>query len=370
MRSKTRSFLTTFGIVIGITAIVALGSVSEGLRIQISEALEMAAGLIYVYEESDQPLFLAMASSSLSEEKIQEIEDVGGIKESARFVMDIAYLDGDQQFGQPDLFINGVDPENEELLVTESAELDDGETLEGGDAYSATIGYSLAQDLDIGVGDTIELKEENFVIVGVYKKIGDPGLDNGVLIPIETALDLLDTEEYSGIIVYPEDLDDVEEITDYINENIEGVTALSTEDVAITISSVIDQIQIFTFGIAGISAIVGGLGVLNTMIMSIMERKREIGIMKAVGATNNCILQQILTESVIITFFGGLAGVILGSLGAYSLRFISSALESATVTPSLAIGSLIFAVLLGLLGGFYPAWKASKLDPIEAIRYE
>jgi putative ABC transport system permease protein len=101
-----------------------------------------------------------------------------------------------------------------------------------------------------------------------------------------------------------------------------------------------------------------------------MERKREIGIMKAVGGTNSCILRQILIESVVITFLGGVAGIILGSLGAYSLRFLSSSLESATVTPSLAIGSLMFAIFLGLVGGYYPAVKASKLDPIEAIKYE
>jgi putative ABC transport system permease protein len=370
MRSKTRTLLTTIGIIIGISTMVALGSISEGLRSQISEALESAGGLIYVYEESDQPLFLAMGTSRLSEDKIEEIESVEGIEESARFVMDFGYLDEDQQFGQPDLFINGIDPEDEELLVTENAELDDGETLEAGDTYSATIGYNLAQNLDVDVGDTIELKEENFIIKGVYKKFGDPGLDDGVLIPIEIALDLLETEDYSGIIIYPEDIDDVEEITDYINENIDGVTALSTEDVANSVSGIIDQVQVFTLGIAGVSALVGGLGVLNTMIMSVMERKREIGIMKAVGGTNSCILRQILIESVVITFLGGVAGIILGSLGAYSLRFLSSSLESATVTPSLAIGSLMFAIFLGLVGGYYPAVKASKLDPIEAIKYE
>jgi len=370
MRSKTRSFLTTFGIVIGITAIVALGSISEGLRKQISDALQQASGQIIVYEESNQPIFVAMTASRLSEDKVEEIENINGIKESARYLMDFSYLEGDQYLGQPDLYINGIDPEQESLLVTENAELEEGETLESGDTYSATIGHDLAEALDVEVGDTIEVKEEIFVIKGIYKKFGDPGLDSGVLIPIDVAFDLLDTEECSGIILYPEDIEDVEEITEYIEENIDDVSALSTEEAASTISGIIDQVQVFTIGIAGISAIVGGLGVLNTMIMSIMERKREIGIMKAVGATNNCILQQILTESVIITFFGGLAGIILGSLGAYSLRFVNAVLESAAVTPNLAIGSLIFSVFLGLIGGFYPAWKASKLDPIEAIRYE
>jgi len=106
------------------------------------------------------------------------------------------------------------------------------------------------------------------------------------------------------------------------------------------------------------------------MIMSIMERKREIGIMKAVGATNRFILTQILLESVIITLIGGLLGVTLGFMGSYSLRFVSEGLARATVTPQLILGSIIFTIFLGLFGGFYPAWKAAKLDPMEAIRYE
>jgi putative ABC transport system permease protein len=135
-------------------------------------------------------------------------------------------------------------------------------------------------------------------------------------------------------------------------------------------SRIVDMISIFTIGISSIAAIVGGLGVMNTMIMSVLERKREIGIMKAIGATNKFVLTQILVESVMISLIGGVLGLLIGGVGSYSLRFISSGLANARVTINLAIGSLSFAVFLGLFGGLYPAWSASKLNPIEAIRYE
>jgi len=183
-------------------------------------------------------------------------------------------------------------------------------------------------------------------------------------------MDVYNLDSYGAVYVVPDDIRKIESVANDIESEFDDLSAQTQTELANQASQIVDTIRIFTFGIAGISAVVGGLGVMNTMIMSVMERKREIGIMKAIGATNRFILTQILLESIIITLIGGVMGLILGSLGSFSLRFISENLAHAAVTPQLALGSLLFAIILGLFGGFYPAWKAAKLDPIEAIRYE
>jgi putative ABC transport system permease protein len=369
-RQKTRTVLTVIGIMIGIAAIVTLGSISEGLRRDISRNLEQASGQIYVYEESSSPIFLAISTSKISEDKATEIENSDGIKDSVKYVMGVGYINEGQAFGEPSLYISGVDPEKVELFVTENAELGDGELLEPGDTYVADIGYQLAEDLDVEVGDTIELEEENFVVKGIFEDFGDPGIDSGAIIPISVAFDLFDTEDYSGVILYPEDLDDVESIAADIEENIEGVTVLSTEEFATQISGIIDQIQIFTVGVAGISAVVGGLGVMNTMIMSVMERRREIGVLKAIGATNGYVLKLILLESAVLSSIGGLLGLIIGFFGAMGMTIATNGSINAYVSLNLAFRSFLFALFLGLVGGYYPSKKASRLSPVEALSYE
>ncbi|NCN39124.1 MAG: FtsX-like permease family protein, partial [Candidatus Aenigmarchaeota archaeon] len=130
------------------------------------------------------------------------------------------------------------------------------------------------------------------------------------------------------------------------------------------------QIGFFTIGIAGISAVVGGLGVMNTMIMSVMERRREIGVLKAIGATNSYVIRMILIESTIISLIGGLLGLGVGYLGSKAIGAFSGGQAQGIVTSNLALNSMLFALFLGVVGGLYPARKASQLSPVEALRYE
>jgi putative ABC transport system permease protein len=183
-------------------------------------------------------------------------------------------------------------------------------------------------------------------------------------------MDVYNTENYQSAFIIPDDLSKIQDIADDLKDSFDDFDFTTSNDIVKQMSRIMDMISIFTIGISSIAAIVGGLGVMNTMIMSVLERKREIGIMKAVGATKKYILTQILLESVIISFVGGFLGLLVGGVGSYSLRFVASGLANARVTINLAVGSLSFAVFLGLVGGFYPAWSASKLDPIEAIRFE
>ena len=369
-RQKTRTVLTVIGILIGIAAIVALGSISEGLRVQISKSLEQSSSLITVIEESNGNLFMSMGSSELSQETVDEIMSVDGIDEATAVIYKVGYLEDSSGFGQPTLFESGVRPEDIELFTTEGVVLSEGELLEEGDVDYAMVGWTLSETLDLEVGDTITVEERDFTIKGIYEEFGDPGLDSGVIIPLDVAQDLFETDMYSAVIVYPEDIDEVQELADSIEDSVEGVSAFTTAEFAKQIGQIVDQIGFFTIGIAAISAIVGGLGVMNTMIMSVMERRREIGVLKAIGATNSYILKMILIESALISLIGGLLGLGVGFIASKGLGFATGGQAEGIVTPRLALYSLAFALFLGIVGGLYPARRASKLSPVEALKYE
>jgi len=370
-RQKTRTALTIIGIVIGIAAIVALGSISEGLRVRISQSLEQASGLITVIEESNQGLFTGMSNSELTQETVDEIMNIDGIRDSTAALYRMGYMEeGGIHFGSPDLFESGVDPEKIELFTTESAILAEGELLEESDNDYAMVGWTLSEKFNLEIGDTVTVEERDFLIKGIYEELGDPGLDSGIIIPIDIAQELFETDTYSIVIVYPEDIDEVEDLANNIEDSVEGVSAFTTAEFAKQIGQIIDQISIFTIGIAGISAIVGGLGVMNTMIMSVMERRREIGVLKAIGATNRYVLTLILIESALISFIGGLIGLGVGFAGSKVLGIVTQGQAEGIVTFNLALYSILFALFLGIVGGLYPARRASKLSPVEALRYE
>lgn len=369
-RQKTRTLLTVIGIAIGIAAIVALGSISEGLRVRVSQSLEQSSGLITVIEKSDSGIFISLSKSSLSQEKVDEIMSIPGIRDAAPVLYRAGYLDDSESFGEPTLFEVGVDPEKIELYTTEGARLAKGEVIEAGESDYAMVGSKLAEKLLLDVGDTITIEERDFIIKGIYEEFGDPGLDSGIIIPLEIAQELFDTNEYSSVVVYPEDINNVEDLANDIEDSVEGVEALTTAEFAKQIGAIVDQISFFTIGIAGISAIVGGLGVMNTMIMSVMERRKEIGVFKAIGATNSYVIRLIIIESAMISFIGGVVGLGLGYMGSRVLGFISEGRAEGIVTASLAFNSMLFALFLGIIGGLYPAKKAADLSPVEALRYE
>lgn len=366
LRVKTRTGLTIFGVLIGITAIVALGSISEGINAMINEELEFLGGTIMVTSKEASGIMMGFSGSEITTEQLNELEIFSGVKE----VVPLTFVVGEIVPMQgTEYVIIGVDPDKQEFYIGKGIELDSGRELESNNEFSVLLCYEYAEDHNLEVGDTLEFEEEDFEVVGVL----EPGVadqDNIIVMPLETMMDVYDMDSYGAVYVVPEDLGKIESLAEEIEDDFDEFAAQTQEELANQAAQIVDTIRFFTLGIGGISAVVGGLGVMNTMIMSIMERRREIGIMKAVGATNRFILTQILLESVIITLIGGLSGLILGSVGSYSLRFVSEGLAHARVTPQLAIGSLTFAIFLGLFGGFYPAWEAAKLDPIEAIRYE
>ena len=366
LRQKTRTILTVVGILIGIAAVVALGSISEGMKSMMNQEMQFLGGTIMVSSQGSSGLMFGSGGSEISKYDLANFEDFSGVKQVVPYVMKIGEITIGQ--GSP-VEIIGIRPEDVDYFKSKGTELDSGRLIETGDTYQALIGYKYAEDNGLGIGDTVEVKKDSYEVVGIIEKT-DTNMDNSIILPLDTMMNTYSMENYQSAFLIPEDLSKIQDVADDLKSSFDDFEFTTSSDITKQMSRIIDMISVFTIGISSIAAIVGGLGVMNTMIMSVLERKREIGIMKAIGATRKYILSEILLESVIISLIGGALGLLIGGVGSYSLRFISSGLTEAKVTIPLAVGGLSFAVLLGLVGGFYPAWSASKLDPIEAIRYE
>lgn len=363
-RQKTRTTLTVIGIVIGIGAIVALGSISEGINNMISRELEFVAGTITITLKEGGGLM--GYGGEIEKPVADDLEQISGVKEVIPMAIKIGAI---VPMHGIEHVIVGMDPEWQEYFEGRGIGIESGRMLEAGDEYVALLGYRYADESMLTPGDTLELEDEDFEVVGVLEEMGTED-DTMVILPIDTMMDVYELDNYNSIIVIPEDITKVDSLAEEIEETFEDLNALTAKEIAKQTGDIVNSIRIFTLGIASVAAIVGGLGVMNTMIMSVLERRREIGIMKAIGATSRFVLTQILMESMLISLIGGLAGVFIGWLGSLSLGMLSGGMAYAEVTPQLIVGSLTFALALGAVGGVYPAWQAAKLDPIEALRYE
>ncbi|MCK4496788.1 MAG: ABC transporter permease [Candidatus Aenigmarchaeota archaeon] len=365
MRQRTRTILTAMGILIGIGAIVALGSIAEGIDTMVQSGLELTAGKITIMEK-DAGFFGIMGE--LTDEDLEVVEGVGGIKD---IVPILFYMESMAMMQGPEWVAIGIDPTKGEYFIGENAEMEDGRMIEEGESGVVALGNSIAERYNVEVGDFWTIKDDDFEIVGVIEKTDITDIDTSIMVNFDDLMDVTDSDTYQMIYVIPDDVKDTERIAEEIEDASERLDAMTTKEMARQASEIVDQIRIFTFAIGAIAALVGGLGVMNTMIMAVMERRREIGVMKAIGATNGMVLRQILTESALISLLGGAGGVMLGVIGSFFVSSIFGGGQiTAVVTPGLALTGLSFALFLGLVGGLYPARKAAKLDPVVALRYE
>ena len=384
-QQKSRAALTLLGMIIGIAVIVALISLGTGMRASISGNLEkVGADRINIFPAG---LFSGgmggppQETVPFSEKELNEIARLPGVKD----VQPYFFRSGEVKFRNEVAFVN-IGGGTEEILEIYSNfyNLKEGRYVKDFDTRAVDIGIRLAEDTfetDIRVGDFIEVNGKKFEVVGIFTEIGNQQDDTTVYMPIKAGQTLYDARgEISMMIATADDERKVKLTADRIEVRLKKLRGgkdfeiATTADFAKQINQVLGVLTFVLGGIASISIIVGGVIIMNTMLMSVFERTPEIGILKATGAKQKTILLLFLTEAGFVGLVGGILGFIVGAALSIIIDIIGTAyvgsMFQTKITIELVIGSILFSFIVGAISGLYPAWQASKLRPIEALRYE
>jgi putative ABC transport system permease protein len=389
--NKLRAALTMLGVIIGVAAVIALLSIGNGVSASINDQINaIGTNLILISTNPDnsdgyQTLTLSDVAALSDQSRAPDVAEVAA-SVGAGFVVTAG---GNST--RPS--INGVTANY--FRVNNLDEFAAGDTLTDNDvdtrARVAVIGDQVAEDLfpdSYAVGQNIKINGASYEVVGVLVASGSAfsDTDSSVFVPITTAQSRLVTNRtrqgekpVHAIIAQAASTEAneaaLEQITAVLREEHDIAYAaeddfrlVSQSDLLNTAGQITGTLTAFLGAIAGISLLVGGIGIMNIMLVSVTERTREIGIRKAVGALRRDILTQFLLESVVLSLIGGIAGIILGwIIATVAGRAIDLAAPLDVGTVLLATG---FATAVGLIFGIYPAWRAAGLRPIEALRYE
>jgi putative ABC transport system permease protein len=387
--NKVRSGLTILGIVIGIASVIAMISIGQGAKLQITQSIEgLGSNILTVMPGGTRigAMFMGRGSAqTLKEDDINVLKPIEGVLDVVPITQRTFQIIAPNGNNTRTTIIGAT----EKIFAVREISIESGSIFNEDQvrniAKVAVLGKNIAQDLfgdEDPVGKKIRISGINFKVIGVAApKGGAIGLvfDDMVYVPITTMQKMLARSEYlNSILIKAENKDLLPQIQEEATlrlaekHNVDpqnpDFSIISQEDILSTLTQVTNTMTIFLAAIAGISLIVGGIGIMNMMLTSVTERTREIGLRKAIGAKNKEILAQILTESVLLTFLGGAIGIFLGwliSLGISKFAQISTQVSLSSIFLAFGVCSAI-----GIFFGWWPAQKAAKLNPIEALRYE
>ncbi len=399
LHSKLRSWLTIIGIVIGVGAVVGILSLGDAMEEQVQSRLaEMDLTKItispgYTRAMSNMPGHpgdrdSTATDSELTDHDIDVLQGIEGIQYLAGEISGSEEVDYAGE--NATLSITGVDPQVWKYMTT--LETQSGRLLEPADKYVAVIGSEVASgiyDQDIGVNQVITVKGKSVRVVGILAEEGGHG-DSSIYMPIDGAVNLIeDAKEgvFDTITVKAKSEDLVEtvmeDITDklmvsrhIVREDDMDFSVTASKSMAESVTEMTSSMTLFLGAIAAVSLLVGAVGIANTMFTSVLEKTKEIGTMKAIGAKNRDILMIFVFNSAMVGFVGGVFGVLLGAfistlfpiLGMTMMR--SGGDTGILLSPHLMIFGLVLAVVIGIVSGAVPAYRASKLKPVDALRYE
>jgi len=389
---KTRSCLTVLGIFLAILTIFVLMSLSLGLNDFVNEQFELLGTDKFFIQPKGQAGAPGTGGAvELNLNDVSVIKKVRGVDVST--YMNIG--NGKIEFNDKKryYFVIGMPVEKELLdLVFEAANLkiEDGRFMKQGESKKIIMGYNYKYKNLFGKpvkpGDKVEINGIEFEVVGVLEQVGNSGDDQQVYISFDDFKDLFDSGERVDFIYAQiklgEDINEVADRTERklmkfrdVDEKTSDFTISTPEELLATFNNILNILTAFLVGIGLISILVGGIGIANTMYTSVLERKKEIGTMKAIGAKNSDILLIFVIESGILGLFGGLLGIGVGIIIAKSIEYVTavylgSNIIRASMNPLIIIGCLGFAFFIGLLSGVLPSYQASKLKPVDTLRYE
>jgi len=381
---KLRSALTIIGIVIGIAAVVSLISTGIGASKFIAGQLgQLGANKLFIGPNTAGRFGPQSSTQPLTDDDIDEIKKIQGIDT----VAGVLFKSMPVKFNDETRLLNifGVDPKVALKTFGEiqGFQISKGRWIQQGDKFSVNIGPMIASKTfskNIEVGNKIEINEIKFKVVGITKETGQQNNDIMITIPIDTLREISGGgKEYSIMLASVNDINKIEDIAKLVQKRLDDIhgekvmSVLTTSQLVSNISNIFSSLSVLLSAIAAISLLVAAIGISNTMLITVMERTREIGIMKAVGATNWNVLEIFLMEAAVTGLIGGIFGVILGAVVSEIINGMSGLFGMplvTAITPELIVGAIVLAVGVGTIAGFYPARRAAKLHPIDALRYE
>lgn len=379
LRRKTRAILTIGGIVIGVFALTVMGAMSEKLSLLVKGGVDYYSTKVTVVDGTSNAFGVGIP---ISLDKIAEIAKVEGVKyvsPSVGLLLDDEVM---VSFGVPPM-IYGDDPN---VGQYESLHYDaiQGRLLTADDRGKAVVGSDLVTSIDAGVGKTIKLRGRDFEVVGILEKtLTAP--DNSVMVSLPDAQELFmktlpevyaksleASKVASSFAVYLDDVKEGETVAKRIQEQVPNVKAYGPSFFKKQVGQATQIFSLIILSSALIAIVVGGLSIMNTLTFAVIERTREIGIKKAVGARAGRILREFIAEATTMGVIGGLVGIGLGVLAVLGINAGSQSkgLMLFLVTPRLLGGVFAFAILISIVAGYFPARRASRLNPVEALRYE
>ncbi len=397
LHSKLRSWLTIIGIVIGVAAVIAIVSIGEGMQQSMNERFSSLGGDIITltagYSRGGS-MFMRHggggggSSGQATEEEIvlartdlqalRGVADVELIDTQIRGNVDVSYLG---KTGSVSL--TGVDQKVWSSMTT--SEVAEGRMLDSADQNVVVIGGRLASsyfEQPVGINKMVTIEDSAFQVVGILDDNS-----NSIIMPIQMAYQVLDDKEndvYDSIVVKIKDEDNLDMAIEKIEKKLMTVRHVSEKDRDFSISSnkqtqearaeMMSSMSAFLVAIAAVSLIVGAVGIANTMFTSVLEKTKEIGIMKSIGARNYDIMRIFLLNAALIGLVGGILGVVLGTILSGALPMLMGEAGMLRAGTFVSLNSIILALsvslIVGIVAGIVPAYQASKLKPVDALRYE
>lgn len=386
---RRRSWLTILGTLIGIMAVVSLISIGQGLQNSIQSEFERLGGdKVAVTPGGGFSARFSDTTVELTDDDLQTIRNTRGVEGTAGVIQGsirVSY-DDESKF----LTITGM-PTDESLELVKSfnnVQVSSGRFIKQTDRSNIVVGSDAVSEVyedEVYLRSRLSIKGSSYSVVGIAESTGNPRIDRGIIVPREVARDVLNKpDSYDILISQISQGYDPGEVADDIEKNLrdsrdieegeEDFSVQTSEDLIRSFNNQLAIVRAVLLGIGSISLFVGGVGIMNTMYTSVTERTRDIGIMKAVGATKKQILTIFLIESGIIGMVGGVIGATVGIGISYIATAIITQQIGLVISPYIGVelvaGSLFFSFIVGMVSGVLPARKASKLKPVDALRYD
>lgn len=357
-RRKNSAILSIVGICIGIIVIVALGGITNGLVSTFEDTIHAGGADFSISgkETGDS----AYGTNTIDANWTDKVANVSGVDEAYPIYVILTSV-GDDYMNT----LIGIDPNGTQMADISMAE----GRLFKDNSSEVILGKIYANDNNLSVGDSLKVDGEDFDVVGIYET-GDSKMAGAVFTSIKKVAEINDDEDsISNIYVKVNKGEDAQAVADRIDsmygDNITTVTSVMEME---QMGNLLNMLKASSWGISLLAIVVGGLGIINTMLMSVFERTREIGVLKAVGWSNGKILTMIVGESLVITIVSAIIGSVIGVV--LTLVLAPKMGLNPVFTPDIFVQAFLIAIIVGIIGGLYPAIKAVKLPPTEALRYE